>query len=159
MDILKSGIRKENGEFEMKRPGKSIVSTKIEANKDKIYRTQDIHDLSHIIFPNKNATDLRAAFIMIFLSIKCHPNGKLITPNLEDMRTQKCPDVSQKTLWKARAVMARIGIIERRDGIYWKLSSRFGKSVSNLAEKVNQFMVPTGDLGQEKKEWFLLHYR
>lgn len=143
----------------MKRPGKTIISTKIEANKDKIYRTQDIHDLAYLIFPNKNATDLRTAFILIFLSIKYHPHGKLITPELEDMRVRKCPGVSQKTLWKARAVMARIGIIERRDGIYWKLSSRFGRSLCNLADKVSQFMVPTGDSEREKKEWYLLHYR
>jgi hypothetical protein len=96
--------------------------------------------------------------MLIFLSIKYHPQGKLTTPELEDMRTQKCPGVSQKSLWKARAVMARIGLIERRDGIYWRLSTRFGKSLSNLANKVNQFMVPTGDTKQERKEWLLLQY-
>ncbi len=143
----------------MRRPGKTIISTKIEANKDKIYRTQDIHDLAHIIFPNKNATDLRTAFTLIFLSIKYQRDNSLTTPELENMRTQKCPDVSQKTLWKARAAMARIGIIERRDGIYWRLSSRFGRSLLNLANKVNQFMVPTGNAGQKKKEWFLLLYK
>jgi hypothetical protein len=142
----------------MKRPAKTIISTKIEANKDKIYRSQDIHDLAHLIFPNKNATDLRTAFMLIFLSIKYHPGGKLTTPGLEDMRLQKCPGVSQKPLWKARAFMARIGLIERRDGIYWRLSTRFGKSLSNLANKVNQFMVPSGDIEQERKEWLLLQY-
>lgn len=142
----------------MKRLAKTNISTKIEANKDKIYRTQDIHDLAHIIFPNKNATALRTAFMLIFLSIKYHPQGKLTTPELEDMRTQKCPGVSQKSLWKARAVMARIGIIERRDGYYWRLSTRFSKSLSNLANKVYQLMVPTGDTEQERKEWLLLQY-
>ncbi len=142
----------------MKRPVKTIISTKIEANKDKIYRTQDVHDLAHLIFPNKNATDLRKAFILIFLSIKYHPEGKLTTPGLEAMRIQKCPGVSQKSLWKARAVMARIGIIERRDGMYWQLSSRFGKSLRNLSQKVDQLMVPIGNTGQEGKEWHLLLY-
>ena len=73
----------------MKRQGKTIISTKIEANKDKIYRTQDIHDLAYLIFPNKNAKDLRVAFIMIFLSIKYSPENKLASPELEDMRIQK----------------------------------------------------------------------
>lgn len=142
----------------MKRPARTIISTKIEANKDKIYRTQDVHDLAHLIFPNKNATDLRKAFMLIFLSIKYHSDGKLSTPEIDRIRTRKCPDVSQKTLWKARAVMARIGIIERRDGYYWRLSTRFGKSLLNLANKVSHFMVPTGDSERERKEWLLLQY-
>ena len=143
----------------MKRQGKTIISTKIEANKDKIYRTQDIHDLAHLIFPNKNARDLRVAFILIFLSIKYSSKNKLTTSELEEMRLQKSPEISQKTLWKTRAVMARIGLIERRDGIYWKFSTRLGRSMKNLAEKVNQFMVPIGNSEQEDKEWFLLKYR
>jgi len=143
----------------MKRQGKTIISTKIEINKDKIYRTQDIHDLAHLIFPNKNAKDLRTAFMLIFLSIKYHPGNKLTTSELEEMRIQKQSGISQKTLWKARAVMARIGIIERRDGIYWRFSSRFGKSLKNLADKMNQFMVPIGNSEQEEKEWCLLLYK
>jgi hypothetical protein len=142
----------------MKRQGKTIISTKMEANKDKIYRTQDIHDLSYLIFPNKNAKGLRIAFILIFLSLKYRPENKLTTPELEDMRLQKSLKISQKTLWKARAVMARLGIIERRDGIYWKFSSRFKKSLKNLADKMSQFMVPNGNIKQEEKEWFLLQY-
>lgn len=140
----------------MKRQGKSIISTKIEANKDKIYRAQDIHDLSYLIFPNKNARDLRKAIILIFLSIKYSPEGKLTTPEIDAMRLRKCSEVSQKTFWKARAAMARLGIIERRNGIYWQFSSRFGKALLNLADKVNSFMVPAGNIGQEEKEWFLL---
>ena len=143
----------------MKRQGKTIISTKIEINKDKIYRTQDIHDLAHLIFPNKNAKDLRVAFMLIFLSLKYSPGNQLTSPELEDLRTQKNSGISQKTLWKARATMARIGIIERRDGIYWQFSSRFGRSLKNLADKVNQFMVPIGNSEQEEKEWFLLLYK
>jgi hypothetical protein len=142
----------------MKRQGKTIISTKIEANKDKIYRTQDIHDLSYLVFPNKNAKDLRIAFILIFLSIKYSREGKITTLELENMRIQKNSGISQKTLWKARAVMARIGIIDRRDGIYWKLSTRFGKSFENLIKKIRYFMLPTGNLEQEKKDWVLLLY-
>ena len=143
----------------MKRQGKTIISTKIAINKDKIYRTQDIHDLAHLIFPNKNAKDLRVAFMLIFLSIKYSPGNQLTSPELENIRTQKNSGTSQKTLWKARAVMARIGIIERRDGICWQFSSRFGRSLKNLADKVNQFMMPIGNSEQEEKEWFLLLYK
>jgi len=143
----------------MKRQCKTIISTKIEANKDMIYRTQDIHDLAYLIFPNRNAKDLRTAFILIFLSIKYNPENKLTSPELENMRIQKNSGISRKTLWKARAVMARTGIIERRNGICWQFSSRFGRSLKNLAEKVHQFMVPNGNVEHEKKEWFLLQYK
>jgi hypothetical protein len=140
----------------MKRQGKTIISTKIEVNKDKIYRTHDIHDLAYLIFPNKNAKDLRAAFILIFLSIKYSPINKLTSSELEENRLQKQLGISQKTLWKARAVMTRIGIIERRNGVYWQFSSRFGKSLKNLAEKIDQFKISIGNRGYEKKEWFFL---
>lgn len=142
----------------MKKQGKTIISTKIEVNKDKIYRTHDIHDLAYLIFPNKNARDLRVGFILIFLSIKYSPHNKLGSSDLEDMRKQKNTRISQKTLWKARAVMARIGLIERRDGLYWKFSSRFKKAMQNLSIKIDHFMVPNGNINQQKKEWNLLLY-
>ena len=143
----------------MKKPTKTVISTKIEANKDKIYRIHDIHDLSYMVFPHKKAHDLRTAFILIFLSIKYSPDQTQTTPELEQMRLKKASNISQKTLWKARATMARIGIIERRDGMLWKFSSRFSRSLHNLSEKVNQFTEPTGNTDQKKKEWDLLMYQ
>jgi len=140
----------------MKRNTKTAISTKIEANKDKVYRASDIHDIAGLIFTNKNAKDLRTAFILIFLAIKYSQDHKLISPELEGIRQKKTPEVSQKTLWKARATMARIGIITRRDGIYWQFSTKFGKSLNNLAEKTGQLMVPNGLREQAQKEWFLL---
>jgi hypothetical protein len=142
----------------MKRPVRTIISTKIEANKDKIYRAQDVHDLAYIIFPNKNAKDLRIAFILIFLSIKYNPKGKLTSPEIDQIRINKKTDISQKTLWKARACMARLGIIERRDGIYWTFSSRFTRSIINLGKKLSSFMVPQPNPNTEEKEWRLLYF-
>jgi len=140
----------------MKRPVRTPISTKIEVNKDKIYRANDIFDLATLIFPNKNAKDLRAAFILIFLAIKYSREWRLTTAEIDKIRKKKCPEISQKTLWKARATMARIGIISRRDGIYWQFSTKFSKSLSYLAEKTEQLMVPIGSREQEEKEWFLL---
>ena len=142
----------------MKRPAKTLVSTKIEANYGKIYRTNDLHDLSYIFFPNKNAKELRIAFMLIFLAIKHSQAGKMSSLEIENIRVQQKRRVSQKTLWKARAVMSRIGLIERRDGLYWKFSSRFRKSFLNLADRIQQLSIPTGEKNQGKREWFLLYY-
>jgi len=140
----------------MKRQARTVISTKIEANKDKIYRANDIHDIASLIFTNKNATDLRTAFILIFLAIKYSRDHKITTSELEDIRQIKAPEVSRKSMWKARATMARIGIITRKDGIYWQFSTKFGKSLKNLAEKTAQLIVPNGSKEQAQKEWFLL---
>ena len=140
----------------MQRRPKIVVSTKIEANKDKIYRTNDIHDLAGLVFPNKNAVDLRAAFILIFLAIKYSRKDRISTPVLEDIRKKKAPEIGCKSLWKARATMARLGIIARRDGIYWQFSTKFSKSINNLAAKVAHLMQPNGSRESEEKDWFLL---
>jgi len=139
----------------MKRRIKTIISTRIEANKDKIYRAADVHDLASLAFPNKNATDLRAAFILIFLSIKHSRDQSVTTPELEENRIIRAPGISPKSLWKARASMARIGLIAHRGG-YWRFSSKFGKSLQNLASMAARLMVPNGSSAQEDKEWFLL---
>jgi len=142
----------------MKRQARTVISTKIEANKDKIYRASDIHDIAGLIFTNKNATDLRVAFILIFLSIKYSQDNKLTSSELENIRQKKAPEVSRKSMWKARATMARIGIITRKDRIYWQFSTKFGKSLKNLAEKTARLIVPNGSKEQAQKEWFLLDH-
>ena len=139
----------------MKRRTKTIISTKIEANKDKVYRATDVHDLACLVFPNKNAIDLRAGFILIFLSIKHSDNKRISTAEMEIARKKKACDVSQKSLWKARAAMARIGLITRRDGS-WQFSSKFVKTLQNLADMATRLMQPDGSATQEGKEWFLL---
>lgn len=141
----------------MKRLARPPISTKIEANKDKIYRTNDVYDLASLIFPNKNATDLRAAFLLIFLAIKYSREQRLSTRGLEDIRGKKAPEVSQKSLWKTRATMSRVGIIVKREDS-WQFSSKFGKSLKNLAEKTINLMAPVGEKDNEEKEWFLLDH-
>jgi len=141
----------------MKRRTKTVISTKIEVNKDRIYRANDVHDLAGLIFPNKNAVDLRTAFILIFLSIKYSRERRVSTSELENIRKKKALEVSPKGLWKARATMARIGLIAKREG-FWQFSTKFGKSLGNLGEKAAQLMVPDGSPAQEYKEWFLLEY-
>ena len=139
----------------MKRRARTIISTKIEANKDKIYRTGDIHDLACLVFPNRNACELKAAFILIFLAIKYHREQKVTAAEIESIRLDKAPELSMKSLWKARAVMARIGLIGKRFG-YWQFSSVFSKSMMNLAGKINGFMSYCSSREIKTKDWFLL---
>lgn len=110
-----------------------------------------MHDLACLVFPNKNAVDLRAGFILIFLAIKHVRECKITMTELEIIRKEKAEAISRKSLWKARAVMARIGLITKREG-YWQFSTKFSKSLTNLAEKAASFMAPMN----KEKEWFLL---
>ena|GEM_PF-2704615 len=137
---------------------KTLIPTRIDINKDKIYRVSDIHDFACLVFPHKNAKDLRAACILIFLGIKYSLEYNLTTQELEVLRKRKLPEISQKSLWKARATMARMGLIVRTDRIFWKFSSRFTKSLTTLSEKVSRHMAHSFDRGQREKEWFLLDY-
>ena len=139
----------------MKRRTKTIISTRIEANKDKIYRIGDVHDLADMVFTSKNAVDLRTGFILIFLSIKYSEDQRSSTVELEYTRKEKACEVSRKSLWKARAVMARIGLITRRDGC-WQFSSKFGKTLQNLADMAARLTLANGSATQEDKDWFLL---
>ena len=142
----------------MNRRIRTSITTRVDLNKDRIYRLSDIHDVASLVYPNKNATDLRAAFILIFVGIKYSRERKLTSSEIDQLRLEKAPVLSQKTLWKARATMARLGIIERKDMIYWKLSSRFSKSLTNFAGKVEQMMTPNGLRNQHEKEWYLLDH-
>ena len=142
----------------MNRRIRTIITTRLDLNKDRIYRLSDIHDIASLVYPNKNATDLRTAFILIFVGIKYSRERRLTSSEVDQLRLEKAPELSQKTLWKARATMARVGIIERKDMICWKLSSRFSKSLKNLADKVEQMMIPNGLRDQHKKEWYLLDH-
>ncbi|SRR6056297_263797 len=139
----------------MKRPSKTIISTKVEANKDKIYRCSDVYDLAGLVFPHKNAVDLRAGFILIFLAIKYAEGSRISMIELENFRRAKAKEISCKSLWKVRATMVRLGLITKRDGL-WQFSTKFSKAMANLSEKAASLMKFDDDRQQKEKEWFLL---
>ena len=121
----------------MKRRTKTVVSTKIEVNKDKIYRISDPIQLAEIFFPARNAHNKRAAFLAILLEMK----------NAKDQRLETTDHIageyglSQSSITKARTKMSRIGLIRKQQG-YWIFSTVFAKSLENLVKKLNAYQSP-----------------
>jgi len=128
----------------MSRLVNKAISTKIEFNKDKVYRISDPIQLAEIFFPAKNANQKRAAFLAIFFEIKNAKDQKMDTT---DHIAAKY-GLSQSSITKARAKMSRIGLIRKRDG-YWIYSSVFGKTLKNLITKLETFQIPA-EISQEK---------
>jgi len=133
----------------MKRPTREPISTKIEVNKDKIYRISDPIQLAEIFFPSKNAHQKRAAFLAMFFEIKNTKDQKL---DSTDHIANKY-GIGQSSVTKARAKMSRIGLIRKRDG-YWIFSSVFGKTLKNLITKLEGHQMPAQTDQEKKRERF-----
>ena len=123
------------------------ISTKIEVNKDKIYRISDPIQLAEIFFPSKNAHQRRAAFLAILFEIKNSPNQRL---NTTDSIAKKYA-LSQSALTKARTKMTRIGLIRKREG-YWIFSTTFFKTLEGLCEKIKAYQTPAQNRDQIDRE-------
>jgi hypothetical protein len=136
----------------------SEVSTRVDLNAGRIYRTADIQDLSMLVFPSKNATDLRVAYILIWASILDSREGKVTSDEFDFKRRELAPEISQKTLWKARAVMSRLGMISLRDMQYWQFSGRWASSLDSLAKKSDTMMTKPATREQMQKAWNLLDF-
>lgn len=133
----------------MKRSAREPTSTKIEINKDRIYRISDPIQLAEIFFPAKNAHQKRAAFLAIFFEIKNAKDQKLDTT---DHIAEKY-GLGQSSVTKARAKMTRIGLIRKRDG-YWIYSSVFGKTLKNLISKIEAYQIPSKTIQKKDRERF-----
>ena len=133
----------------MKRPAREPISTKIEFNKDRIYRISDPIQLAEIFFPAKNAQHKRAAFLAIFFEIKNAKDQKLDTTD----HIAKKYGLGQSSVTKARTKMTRIGLIRKRDG-YWIYSSVFGKTLKNLITKIEAYQIPAQTNQEKDRERF-----
>ena len=135
----------------MKRPAREPISTKIEFNKDRIYRISDPIQLAEIFFPAKNAQHKRAAFLAIFFEIKNAKDQKLDTTD----HIAKKYGLGQSSVTKARTKMTRIGLIRKRDG-YWIYSSVFGKTLKNLITKIEAYQIPAkADQEKDRERFFI----
>ena len=114
------------------------MSTKIELSHNKIARTRDLDELAAILCPgNKNH---QRFFLAIFIELKYSKHEFLasLQPLCEKY------DFSPRMLETVRSKMRRIGLIDHvsrfnkrhgyREG--WVFSSKFGKSLKQLAEIV-----------------------
>jgi len=115
-----------------------VQYTKISFNHRKDWA--DYGDLVEVLFPgNRNQQHASAC---IFFELKW-ANG--LVPNLSYL--EKRYDISRRILQRARAKLARLGVIEYISSFNkryhgqsgWKLSSRFERSLKRLAGKCSAF--------------------
>ena len=118
-----------------------MPGNKVDFNASRIARLQDISDLAELLFPgNRNQ---QHCFLVIWFSLKWEP-ARLV-PNLAPA-TQR-HTISRRTLERVRAKLRRLGLIDHvsrfsarhggREG--WVLSTRFERSLRQLAERVTAF--------------------
>lgn len=139
------------GHIRAQNPTLKMTSSKIDFSYNRIRRLNDLSDLAEMLFPgNRNQ---QHAFLVIWISLKWA--GNRMVPNLAEIAGEH--GVSKRTLERVRAKMRRMGLIDHvsrfsqrfgyRDG--WCLSSRFERSVRQLAEHTTQ-LQDTANASQEK---------
>jgi hypothetical protein len=115
-------------------------STKIDFRYAHIPQVRDFTDLMTILFPdNRNQ---RYAAACIYYELKWTDG---LVPNMAPLETQY--DLSRRTLQRARAKLARLGVIEHISNLNaryggqsgWKLSGRFEQGLRHLAENAMGF--------------------
>jgi len=146
--------------FQQKRPPSvqtMTTSTKIEAGYGRVNRMTDASDLAELLFPGNRGH--QHAFLVIWFTLKWA--GPHIVPNLAEVVREH--GISRRTFERVRAKMRRLGLIERvsrfssrlagREG--WVLSTRFERSLEQLARKVADFR----DVATSSKDKDLLMVR
>jgi len=132
-----------------------VESTKIDFQYRRISRLSDYTDLIGMLFPgNRNQQHAAAC---IFFELKWADS---IVPSLAYLETKY--EISRRIHQRARAKLARLGLIEhvsylnsRYGGQHgWKLSSRFETALRQLAEKCYTFRDKA--TSSEEKERVLL---
>ncbi len=120
-------------------------SDKIEINKDKIDRANDDIMRAELFIPDAKGRCLRAG--MIAIAAELGKNGQLASfDHLHDKY-----DLGRSCITKIQVRMSRAGFIEKRQG-YWRLSSRFERTLQRLAEQWQAMCQPpiTEDEKQRK---------
>ena len=128
---------------------------KISFINSRISRLSDYTQLVEILFPGNRNQQYAAACIFFELKWANH-----IVPNLAYIETRH--GISRRILQRARAKLARLGLIEhvsylnsRYGGQHgWKLSSRFETALRQMAEKCATFRDRAA--GSDEKDKMLL---
>ena len=134
-------------------PGETMPRTKVDLNTSRIARLQDAADLAELLFPgNRNQ---QHCFLVIWFSLKWA--GSSLVPNLAPAAEQHT--ISRRTLERVRAKLRRLGLIDHvsrfsarhggREG--WVLSTRFERSLRQLAEKLAVFREGR-DVSRDKEQ-------
>ena len=115
---------------------KAKASDKIEVNPGRIYRITDPLQLAYVIFPHKDAKQLRAAFLAIFFTIRNDTHQKTESTGLLSAKFE----IPISTICKARSKMSRIGLIKKQDG-YWQFSNRFFTALEKLIDVIDGYRI------------------
>ena len=128
---------------------------KIDFHHRRISQISDFTELIEMLFPGNRNQQFAAA--CIFFELKWANN---LVPNLAYIESKY--GMSRRILQRARARLARLGLIEhvsylnnRYGGQHgWKLSTRFERALRELAEKCGGFR--NGGTGSREKDLVLL---
>ena len=119
---------------------KMTLATKIEFGHRQISQINDFTELVEMLFPGNRNQQHAAARILCELKWR-----HCIVPNLAHLEPKY--QISRRTLQRARAKLARLGLIEHvswmnsryggQDG--WKLSGRMSTALRQLADKIDSW--------------------
>ena len=137
----------------------TVVSTKIDANHNKLARIQDLDELARVLFPgNQNHQRI---FLAVFVELKWADGHFLVALEpIADMH-----GFSHRSLETVRAKMRRLGLIEHvsrfnkrhgyREG--WVFSSKFGKALRTLADLTETLRERRDGAGDKKDRDSLMY--
>jgi hypothetical protein len=129
-----------------------VVSTKIEANHNKLARVRDLDELARALFPgNRNHQRI---FLAVFVELKW-ADGQFL-PALEPVAEKH--GLSRRSLETVRSKMRRLGLIDHvsrfnkrhgyREG--WVFSNKFGNALRILADLTESLRERRGHAGERK---------
>ena len=130
-----------------------IESTKIEFRYRRISQIEDVTDLVDMLFPGNRNQQHAAARILMALK-----TSDELVPSLSFLEGEH--EISRRTLQRARAKLSRLGLIEHVSWMNsryggkqgWKLSSRMGTGLRQLAEKIDAWRKDDRPERKEKDE-------
>lgn len=126
------------------------LSTKINADTKKIYKAQDPTHLAKLIFPDNSAKHKRAAFLAIMYEIRNSSYKKARPTKLN--KIPKKYEINKASYYKARAKMAKLGIISKSSG-YWKFIDGFANALKYLVTQLDALKFPAETDLEETQEY------
>jgi len=124
--------------------------TKIDFRHRRVSEIEDITDLVDMLFPGNRNQQHAAARILLALKAASEP-----LPHLSHLEREH--GISRRTLQRARAKLARLGLTEHVSALSaryggqqgWKLSSRMSTALRQLADRIDDWRR---DMRHERRE-------
>ena len=126
---------------------KDSIAAKLDIDRGKVYRVNDSTMFASIFLPQKSAANRRAAFLAILFELKNQPGKRLASTDHIAVEYGLSPSCVTKT----RVMMARTGIIRKREGS-WQFSSVFKNMLNKILELLEVYTAPSSDPEARKRE-------